>query len=302
MKKKVIITGITGTLGSALGELYLKRDWEVYGVTRQPMETHPACSHVVANDQSSVDDALTLLEIEYARISVEHNEFQDVLDHAQEALRLAGRLDDLWLRVRASLQVEYKTPVNLAFTPDGREVFVACESSGTVVVVDAETRHQHLLAARSVPGVHLRPPHSEACCHDPADRPVGPAALRRRGDPHPFVDGAQKKGLRPATRSPGAAQPSRIHARQRFQEIERAHAVPELEAEQADAPQRLTSDLIILSTELPVLPATRCQLHAFHIVDRSLDVAGTVFPLLAGVDQKEVFTCSYSTIPNMALP
>jgi YVTN family beta-propeller protein len=45
-------------------------------------------------------------------------------------------------KVRASLQVEYKTPVNLAFTPDGREVYVACESSGTVVVVDVRTRER----------------------------------------------------------------------------------------------------------------------------------------------------------------
>jgi YVTN family beta-propeller protein len=42
--------------------------------------------------------------------------------------------------VRASLEVTYKTPVNLAFTPDGREIFVACEASGSVVVVDAATR------------------------------------------------------------------------------------------------------------------------------------------------------------------
>jgi YVTN family beta-propeller protein len=45
-------------------------------------------------------------------------------------------------KVRASLQVDYKTPVNLAFTPDGSEVYVACESSGTVVVVDAERRQR----------------------------------------------------------------------------------------------------------------------------------------------------------------
>ncbi|HVO13488.1 MAG TPA: multiheme c-type cytochrome [Vicinamibacteria bacterium] len=38
------------------------------------------------------------------------------------------------------LQVEYKNPINLAFTPDGREVWVACESSGSVIVVDAARR------------------------------------------------------------------------------------------------------------------------------------------------------------------
>ena len=38
------------------------------------------------------------------------------------------------------LAVTYKNPVNLAFRPDGREVWVACEASGTVVVVDVATR------------------------------------------------------------------------------------------------------------------------------------------------------------------
>ena len=38
------------------------------------------------------------------------------------------------------LQVQYKNPVNLRFRPDGREVWVACEASGSVIVVDAATR------------------------------------------------------------------------------------------------------------------------------------------------------------------
>ena len=37
-------------------------------------------------------------------------------------------------------EVTYKNPVNLAFRPDGREVWVACEASGSVAVVDAATR------------------------------------------------------------------------------------------------------------------------------------------------------------------
>lgn len=37
-------------------------------------------------------------------------------------------------------EVTYKNPVNLAFRPDGREVWVACEASGSVTVVDAATR------------------------------------------------------------------------------------------------------------------------------------------------------------------
>ena len=40
------------------------------------------------------------------------------------------------------LEVQYKNPVNLAFRPDGREVWVACEASGSVVVVDAATARE----------------------------------------------------------------------------------------------------------------------------------------------------------------
>jgi YVTN family beta-propeller protein len=38
------------------------------------------------------------------------------------------------------LEVQYKNPVNLAFRPDGREVWVACEASGSVIVVGAARR------------------------------------------------------------------------------------------------------------------------------------------------------------------
>lgn len=37
-------------------------------------------------------------------------------------------------------QPRYKTPVNLAISPDGREVYVACEASDSVIVVDAASR------------------------------------------------------------------------------------------------------------------------------------------------------------------
>ena len=38
------------------------------------------------------------------------------------------------------LEVQYKNPVNLAFSPDSREVWAACEAWGSVVVVDAAKR------------------------------------------------------------------------------------------------------------------------------------------------------------------
>jgi NAD(P)-dependent dehydrogenase (short-subunit alcohol dehydrogenase family) len=64
MMKKVLITGITGTLGTALGRLYMNRGWRVLGVTRQHLETHEACQEVVPNAQKSTDDAKALLEID----------------------------------------------------------------------------------------------------------------------------------------------------------------------------------------------------------------------------------------------
>jgi YVTN family beta-propeller protein len=38
------------------------------------------------------------------------------------------------------LEVHYKNPVNLAFRPDGRELWVACEAAGSVVIVDPAKR------------------------------------------------------------------------------------------------------------------------------------------------------------------
>jgi YVTN family beta-propeller protein len=38
------------------------------------------------------------------------------------------------------LSVDYKNPVNVVFRPDGREVWAACQASGSVVIVDAARR------------------------------------------------------------------------------------------------------------------------------------------------------------------
>jgi YVTN family beta-propeller protein len=43
-------------------------------------------------------------------------------------------------RLLEHFELTYKNPVNLAFRPDGREVWVACEASGSVVVVDTARR------------------------------------------------------------------------------------------------------------------------------------------------------------------
>ncbi len=60
--KTVLITGVTGTLGSALAAVYGRRGWRVVGVSRKPEAEPPSGSlRIVANAQQSVDDARALL-------------------------------------------------------------------------------------------------------------------------------------------------------------------------------------------------------------------------------------------------
>jgi YVTN family beta-propeller protein len=57
------------------------------------------------------------------------------------------------------LAVQYKNPVNLTFSPDGREVWIACEASGSVVVVDAakRTKVAEVLVGGQANGVAFSP-------------------------------------------------------------------------------------------------------------------------------------------------
>jgi len=59
---KVLITGISGTLGQALGRLYLQRGYEVVGVTRQSNLQGDYFSRFIVNRQVSFDDARLLLQ------------------------------------------------------------------------------------------------------------------------------------------------------------------------------------------------------------------------------------------------
>lgn len=43
---------------------------------------------------------------------------------------------------KAAEAPRYKTPLNLALTPNGKELYVACEASHTVIVVDVESRRK----------------------------------------------------------------------------------------------------------------------------------------------------------------
>ncbi|MGB6854251.1 MAG: multiheme c-type cytochrome, partial [Thermoanaerobaculia bacterium] len=44
------------------------------------------------------------------------------------------------VQVGANDEPEYKTPINLTLTPDGRELWIACEASSSTIVVDTRTR------------------------------------------------------------------------------------------------------------------------------------------------------------------
>ncbi len=93
--------------------------------------------------------------------------------------------EDRRAAVRASLQVEYKTPVNLTFRPDGREVWVACESSRSVAVVDVASRQK---VAEIEVGGHP---------HDVAFHPDGTQAYvsNRLDDDVSLIDVASRKEL-----------------------------------------------------------------------------------------------------------
>ncbi len=59
---KVVITGISGTLGQALGRLYLQRGFEVVGVTRQSSLQGDYFSRLQINPQVSFEDAKLLID------------------------------------------------------------------------------------------------------------------------------------------------------------------------------------------------------------------------------------------------
>lgn len=60
--KRVLITGISGTLGAALGRHYQGLGWEVIGVSRRVSnEGGAACTRLVANAQHDLADAQKLL-------------------------------------------------------------------------------------------------------------------------------------------------------------------------------------------------------------------------------------------------
>jgi NAD(P)-dependent dehydrogenase (short-subunit alcohol dehydrogenase family) len=59
--KTVVVTGVSGTLGGALAEVFAERGWSVLGVSRRDDAKHDACERIVANPQRDLGDARALL-------------------------------------------------------------------------------------------------------------------------------------------------------------------------------------------------------------------------------------------------
>jgi len=59
----------------------------------------------------------------------EYTKAWDAVSHPNERIELAE-------------SIRYKTPLNVAISPDSKELYVACEASDTVIVLDAETRRK----------------------------------------------------------------------------------------------------------------------------------------------------------------
>lgn len=60
--KKVIITGISGVLGTALAEKYKAEGWEVIGVSRKADYSNPCVDRVIVSQQNSLEDARLILD------------------------------------------------------------------------------------------------------------------------------------------------------------------------------------------------------------------------------------------------
>ncbi len=80
------------------------------------------------------------------------------------------------------LEVQYKTPRNLVFTPDGREVLVSCEAGNSLIVVDAARRLKvaEITVGRQPADVAISPDQTRAYVSNRLDDTVSVIDLPRR--------------------------------------------------------------------------------------------------------------------------
>lgn len=112
-KKRIIITGISGTLGEALGREYLARGWEVVGVSRQKSLESDAFSLLHTNKQESVKDANALLDLNPDRI---------ILNAGQIETEIGPKGEPLTRVARSINTVNYLFPMTVALEASRRGV------------------------------------------------------------------------------------------------------------------------------------------------------------------------------------
>ncbi len=79
---KVAITGITGSLGAALGSFYLDRGATVVGVGRKANAGLDVCSEPIANAQRSREDARKLLDLDADLILLSAGQIEEEVGRA----------------------------------------------------------------------------------------------------------------------------------------------------------------------------------------------------------------------------
>jgi YVTN family beta-propeller protein len=106
--------------------------------------------------------------------------------HYQEALSAIAHPTRPTTPTAEAREPTYKTPVNLALSPDGKELYVTCEAAGTVIVVDVAARR----VVAEIP--------SGGQPHDVCFSPDGRLAYvtNRLDDSLAVIDTAQRKVVR----------------------------------------------------------------------------------------------------------
>ncbi len=117
--KTVVITGISGILGSALGRQYIRKGWRVIGVSRRDDLEGNAFTELHTNPQETVEDARKLVEfnpdliiLNAGQIETEVGEGGVPLMDQFNSITRVNYLFPSWVSLHAS-QVERETPLDI---------------------------------------------------------------------------------------------------------------------------------------------------------------------------------------------